>query len=359
MIRKLAKLSIVLAVGAATFLFWPPPQGFDPVAWEPLPAPVLSGDFAENLGLTGAERLAENLVLGPEDLSFDATGRIYGGTADGKIVRLQADGTGFEVFATTGGRPLGLHFDAKGALIVCDADKGLLSIDPQGRVEVLSNIAGNRPFRFTDDVDIASDGRIYFSDASSRWDHHHYLFDLLEGRPWGRLLRFDPATRQTEVLLDDLYFANGVALSQNEDFVLVNETYRYRITRYWLKGERAGQHEIFLDNLPGIPDGVSANRRGTFWIALFTPRNARADFLASRPFLKRQIVKLPRAFWPKPERHGIALAVDENGQVQKVLHEPTGERVPQVTSVQEHEGWLYLGNLTEPYLSRVKLEGQP
>jgi sugar lactone lactonase YvrE len=112
------------------------------------------------------------------------------------------------------------------------------------------------------------------------------------------LLRYDPATKTTTVLLSDLYFANGVALSQHEDFVLVNETYRFRITRYWLKGERAGKSEVFVDNLPGYPDNITSNRRGTFWLALVTVRNDTGDWLSPRPFLKNVLAKLPRSSCP-------------------------------------------------------------
>lgn len=351
----LRRFLVLFALTLLFFLIWPSP--IDPLGWEPLSPPPLSGVTAPNQELRNAQRLAEGQVTGPEDITVDAQGRIYAGLEDGRIVRIRLE-EGREVletFAQTGGRPLGIHFDAEGRLVVCDAVKGLLRIDAAGQIETLTTEAGGVPFRFTDDVDIASDGRIYFSDASSKWGHKTYLHDLLEARPHGRLLRFDPATRQTEVLLGDLYFANGIALSQNEDFVLVNETYRYRITRYWLKGEKAGKSDVFIDNLPGIPDGVSANRRGTFWVAMFTVRNAQADALHPRPFVKRQLAKMPPAFWPKPARHGMVFALDENGTIVRTLQDATGERVPHVTSAWEHDGWLYLGNLHENYLSRILL----
>lgn len=72
-------------------------------------------------------------------------------------------------------------------------------------------------------ADVARDGRIYFSDSSSKYgDVAH---DFLEHKPHGRLLRYDPHTAATEVLLSGLYMANGVALSQREDFVLVCESW--------------------------------------------------------------------------------------------------------------------------------------
>ncbi|MEM1183200.1 MAG: SMP-30/gluconolactonase/LRE family protein [Acidobacteriota bacterium] len=343
----------VAFVGLVVFLLLPSP--IDPAAYDPPTPPEMKGALAPNSDLRQAERLAEREVQGPEDVAVDDRGRIYVGTEDGRIVRLDSEGGNLETFATTDGRPLGLHFDALGRLVVADAAKGLLRIDSAGVIEVLSRRADNLPFRFTDDLDIASDGRIYFSDASSRFDHHHYLHDLLEARPHGRLLRFDPATGATEVLLDGLYFANGVALSQAEDFVLVNETYRYRITRYWLTGDRAGESDIFADNLPGFPDGVSANRRGTFWAALFTVRNPSADRLHPRPRVKSLLAKLPRLFWPKPAPYGLVIGYDEGGNIIRTLQDPGGEIIPQVTSAEEVDGQLYLGNLDRDFLARVSL----
>ncbi|MBE1043152.1 SMP-30/gluconolactonase/LRE family protein, partial [Escherichia coli] len=96
------------------------------------------------------------------DTAVDSQGRVYAGLADGRVVRLDASGK-VETFVDTGGRPLGMDFDAAGNLILADAWKGLLRIDPQGKVETLATEADGVPFAFTDDLDIASDGRIYFS----------------------------------------------------------------------------------------------------------------------------------------------------------------------------------------------------
>lgn len=353
-------LFFVLGVGAAALLvFALLPSPVDPAAYEPLQATPLDGSAAANDALRGAERLADGLVIGPEDVAVDGQGRIYGGTEDGKIVRLQADGSGLETVAETGGRPLGLHFDGDGRLIVADAVKGLLRLtvdgDAEGDIEVLSTENDGVPFAFTDDLDVASDGSIYFSDASYRFGHHNYLYDLLEAKPYGRLLRFDPSTGETETLLDGLYFANGIALSQDESFVLVNETYRYRIRRYWLSGPKAGTDDMFIDRLPGFPDGVSSNRRGTFWVALFTVRNPIMDRLHPWPGLKKAVAKLPAALWPKPAPYGLVLGLNEDGKIVRSLHDVGGENVRHITSAEEVDGHLYLGNLKEDWIGRLPL----
>jgi sugar lactone lactonase YvrE len=332
-----------------------------PLSYEPPEAPVLEGPTAPNDALRNAQPLGVEKLGTSEDLAVDDQGRIYGGTEDGRILRLTIGRSGeenVETFAETGGRPLGLDFDPAGNLIVADAIKGLLAVEPDGNVRVLSTGANNVPFRVTDDVDVASDGRIYFSDASSVWGMDELLYDLLEARPNGRLLRYNPMTEQTEVLLGGLYFANGVALSKDEDFVLVNETYRYRTTRYWLAGPKTGTSEVFIDNLPGFPDGVSGNGKGTFWLTLFTIRNPTADWLHPRPWLKSVLSTLPGFLWPSPEPYGLVLALDEQGQIRESLQDPTGEIVKEVTSAEEHDGFLYLGSLHGDRVWRYSL-GKP
>lgn len=329
------------------------PSAIDPLAYDPPPAPALIGPLAPNEALRSAELLAEGRIHGPEDVAFDSAGRLYAATADGTVERFDASGP--QRFATTGGRPLGMRFTPSGDLVVCDSSRGLLSIDPEGRVSVLASEAEGVAFRLTDNLDIAGDGTVYFSDASSRYGQPDYMLDLLEARPHGRLLRYDPATRQTTVLLRDLYFANGVALSRNEDFVLVNETYRYRTRRLWLQGPKAGTSDVFLDNLPGFPDNIDGNRKGSFWLALFTVRNPIGDTLHPHPWLKTLLAKLPRFTWPRPKPYGLVLEVDEEGRILRSLHDPGGRRVPQITTAREHDGFLYLGTLGGSWVGKLKL----
>jgi sugar lactone lactonase YvrE len=287
-------------------------------------------------------------------MAWDEQGRLHTGTADGRIVREAADGR-FEEVARTGGRPLGLCFDGAGGLIVCDSSKGLLRLDREGRLVSLAKGAGGVAFGLTNAVAVARDGTLYFSDSSWKYPREHLLLDLLEARPYGRLLAYDPDRGQTRVLAGGLFFANGVALSRDESFVLVAETYRYRITRHWLKGPRAGVTDVFAENLPGFPDGVSWNGRDTFWVALYTTRDPLAERLQPRPWAKRLVARLPTALWGRPRPYGLVLALDEHGRVLRTLHEPEGRRLRFVTSARERQGALYLGTLEDPWLGRYTL----
>ena len=332
------------------------PSAIDPVPWEPPPTSAMTGALAPNAALALAELIGVGQIDGPEDVETDAQGRLLAGTNEGTIVRV--DQGKVAVFARTGGRPLGLDFAPDGALVVADAIKGLLSVGPEGSVRTLVDAAtgvDGVALGFTDDVVVASDGAVYFTDASDKFGVGDHMYDLLEGRPHGRLLRYDPATATAKVLLAELYFANGVALARDESFVLVNETYRYRITRYWLTGPKAGTHEVFIDGLPGFPDGVSASGRGTFWVAMFTVRSRAGDLLAPRPLLKRWVANLPRMLWPKPEAYGLVIEVDAQGNVLRSLHDASGAYVEEVTSAHERDGQLYLGHLHRNRITRVGL----
>jgi sugar lactone lactonase YvrE len=346
---------LLLAIAALFGFLITTTAPIDPAPYSPPQPPPLTGALAPNKVLEKAELLALGLINGPEEVAIDDQGRIYAGTQNGKIMRITADGK-VEVFAETGGRPLGMQFDKKGNLIVCDSYKGLLSIGPAGNIKILAAGAEGIPFKFTDALDISEDGRIYFTDASYKYGQDEYLYDLLESKPYGRLLSYDPSSEKTVVLLKDLYFANGVALSSKEDFVLVNETYRYRIKRYWLKGPKAGTHDIFMDNLPGFPDNISGNRRGTFWLALFTVRNSVADAMHPYPFLKAQLSKLPKLFWPKPKPYGLVLAINENGAVTQSLHEPSGKHLREITSARQYGDFLYLGSLHNDRIGRYRIK---
>ena len=348
--KVLIGLGAVVALLVAYLLFWPVP--IDPAAWTPPEAPALAGVYEPNTRLASVERLGAGVGVAPEDVAVDAQGRIYGGMEDGRIVRFQADGSQVEVFADTGGRPLGLHFDAAGNLLVCDAYKGLLAVTPDGSITVLSTEQGGTPFRLTDDVDIAADGTIYFSDASFKFTVENNIADLMEHRPNGRLLAYDPGTKTTRLVLDELYFANGVAVSPDQSFVLVVETGKFRVKRYWLSGPRQGESEVFIDNLPGFPDGVSSNGSDTFWLALVSPRQPDVEAMLPRPFLRKIIMRLPEALLPAAENYGFVLGLDMDGRVVHNLQDPS-VGYAQITSVQEHEGVLYLGSLVEDAIGRL------
>lgn len=358
--RFLLLLAAICVALLLYLLIWPVP--ISPVAWNPPPAPALAGPYEQNSKLASVERLGivpPTNGFAPEDLALDAENRVYTGLDDGRIVRLEGTDGHWANFSDTQGRPLGMVFDAHGNLIVADAIKGLLSIARDGTVSVLTTSADGVAFGCTNDLDIAADGTIYFTDATYKFPLTNYKADLMEHRGNGRFLAYDPKTRTTRTLMRDLAFANGVAMSPDQSFALVAETAKYRIHRVWLSGSKAGQSEIFIDNLPGFPDGITSNGRGRFWLALVTPRDATLDKLLPRPFLRKVVMRLPKFLQPAPKRYSFVLGLDLNGQVTDNLQNGSLDCYAMIANAVEHEGSLYFGSIGESTVGRFRLPKQP
>ncbi|MET3211225.1 UNVERIFIED_CONTAM: sugar lactone lactonase YvrE [Paenibacillus sp. PvR008] len=339
-------LLAVILLGVVIFMLIPSPV--QPAKWLAPTAPSFeqAGPWQQNNKLSSAE-LVTDAPKFPEFITFDKKGNLYTGDSDGKIYKAVIDTKGnpqkAQLYADTKGTPNGLMFDASGNLIVTDVKKGLLSVDPSGNVTVLADQVDGTPIYLANELDIAKDGTIYFSDTSN---YGSVVFkEIAENKPHGRLLKYDPATKQTTVLLEGLYFANGVALSADEDFVLVAESYHYQLTRYWLKGPKKGTSDIFADNLAGFPDNITRDDQGHFWVGLFTTRIPFVDQMHKSPWLAGMMAKLPQSLLSgasAPVKHGLAVELNPQGKLIGSWHDPEGS-VYGVTTVVNHDGYLYIG----------------
>jgi sugar lactone lactonase YvrE len=338
-------------------LFWPVP--IEPEAWTAPPNPGYTGPFAVNDRLAGIEKLPLGGAHGPEDIAIDRRGWIYAATHEGFIIRLKNDSSPPEKWADTGGRPLGIDFDTEGNLIVADAFRGLLSVSPEGEVAELATVADGIPILYADDVDNAADGKIYFSDASTKFGAEQnggtlaasYL-DLIEHGGHGRLLVYDPETGTANTLFGGLNFANGVAVSPDQSYVLVNETGNYRVLRYWLTGPKKWTVEPMIEELPSFPDNISTGMNGLFWVALVSPRNPLLDQLAGKPFIRKIVQRIPEKLRPKAVAYGHIIAINEKGEVVHDLQDPAAP-CPINTGVTETEDYLYIGSLVTDFIARL------
>jgi sugar lactone lactonase YvrE len=293
---------------------------------------------------------------GAEDVVVGTTGRdegaVFTGTEDGSIFRISHDGRRLDRVAHTGGRPLGLEIDLDGRLLVCDAHSGVLRVDTStGAVEQVVGALGGRRMVFCNNAAVAADGTVWFSDSSTKYGIEHWKDDFVQDTRTGRLARLDP-DGSVDVVLDGLAFANGVALSRGEDFVAVAETAARTVVRHWLRGERAGERDHLVTDLPGYPDNIARGSDGLIWVTIASPRDPLVERLQAGPMvLRRQVTRIPERLQPKPKRTVRVQAYDDTGALVHDHDVPESEHrggYHMVTGVREHDGRVWMGSLHEP-----------
>jgi sugar lactone lactonase YvrE len=348
-------LGMLLLALMAYLALWPVP--IQPVSWKAPAASGYVGPHAANQKLAGLKMIDLGGEEGPEHVVLARDGKLYTTVLSGNILRMNPDGSGREVFANTGGRVLGFDFDAAGNLIAADAVKGLLSIGPDRKITVLTDQVGGDPIRYADAVVVARNGKMYLSDASTRFAPARWggtfeasVLDIIEQSSTGRILEYDPATRGTRVVAKGLSFANGVALSQDEKDLFVAETGKYRVWKIPAEAREldiaqgGAQARLLLDNLPGYPDNLMRGMDGKIWMGLTKPRSPVVDGMAEKPFLRAMTLRLPRALWPVPKAYGHVMAFTEDGKIVADLQDPSGA-YPETTAVTETADRLYVQSL--------------
>jgi hypothetical protein len=335
-------ISIVLLIVGYLLLA---PTEVDPINWDSTPAKKFKSININN-NFSIIEFKHGN---GPEDVAIATNGNIYGGLKNGNIEKINPDNN--KVLGNTNGRPLGLHFD-KDYLIIADSKKGLLSMDKNGKIDVLVSQYNSKAFKYADDLDISKDGTIYFSDASLKYSSDETLLCFLESGGDGRLFKYNVKTNQTSLLLDNLFFANGIAISHDENYVLVVESTRYRVSRYWIRGERIGQSDVFLDNINGVPDGISKASDGGYWIALVSKRSPILDKFSNNPLARKIISRIPQWLMPKPKGSARFLKVSNKGKIQN-YYELDNNITQNISSVEEFGDSIYLGSFSEPRTVKI------
>ena len=334
----------------------------------PAPATAAPSPYAVNDRLTPAEAIGLDEIDGPEDVILDEDDNIYVGNRTGDIVRFFAtDYRRQEVFAHVGGRPLGLAFDAEGALLVCIGGMGLYRVTRDRQIEKLTDetnrswlsVIDDSRLRLADDLDIAPDGRVFFSEATIRYEMHEWPVDCLESRGNGRIICYDPKTRTTRTVLRNLVFPNGICMTRDGQSFLFAETWACRISRYWFAGPRKGTVDRVIEDLPGFPDNINRASDGTYWLALVGMRTPAFDLALRMPgFRRRMAQRVAPDEWLYPNINtGCVVRFDETGRILETLWDREGSKHPMITSMREHKGHLYIGGISNNRVGRLKLEG--
>ncbi|KAN0040890.1 hypothetical protein ACTFIV_003426 [Dictyostelium citrinum] len=271
-------------------------------------------------------------------------------------------------YVTTCGRPLGITMDNDDNLIIADSVKGLLKFDiKSNQLSILTSsyINSNKTrdkLNFVNDVIVGNDDMIYFTDSTSiapvfdnsgDWNTLvPSMYTMFTSVNHGKLLSFNPKTKETKVLMDGIKYSNGVAFDPKEESIFFAETGGCRVYRYWIKGINKGKSEVFIDNLPGYPDGIDVDfKEGKLYISIFGGRNWFVDLIHPYPIIKNLVLRIP-FLKIKPQKPGIVVADTQTGKILNYFQ--SSYEIPTITSTIEHNGKILIGNLLSDFFTIVK-----
>ncbi len=294
---------------------------------------------------------------GAEDVLIGHDGTAYTGTADGSVFAISPDGHTIRRIGNTQGRPLGLEWLPEGRLLICDAQRGLLTMTlSDGEIELLADSVAGQRMRFCNNAAVTDDGTIWFTDSSTKWGIEEWKSDLIEDTRTGRLLRLAPGEREPEVVVEGLCFANGVAKAPDSSFVVVAETGTRVLRRHWLRGDAAGTTQDFVTGMPAHPDNIALGSDGLIWVTYASPTDPALTFLQTKakPWVKQAVLHAPEGLKPRPKRTARVAAYDLDGTL---VHDVSCDATHwhMATGVREHEGRVWLGSLVEPALAHFDL----
>jgi gluconolactonase len=271
---------------------------------------------------------------GPEGVTVDRDGNLYGGGTDGVIRKLSPDGKVTE-FARTGGRPAGMALDRHGNLFVCDVGKAaVLKVTPSGAVSLFAEQAGSLKLTLPNFPVFDAEGNLYVSNSTD------YILKSVEDVkaeirnpvPKGALVRLRP-NGQGEVVATGLYFANGTAIDPREEAVYVLQSTQNNCARVAMRKDGShGKPEVFGENLGGLPDGMAFDAEGHMIVTL--------------PFLNRLVV------------------LDPTGKLSVLLDDPEGQKTKGPTNCAfggPQFDDLYLAHLEADHVAKIHLgrKGHP
>ncbi|KAH8028505.1 hypothetical protein HPB51_017600 [Rhipicephalus microplus] len=198
-----------------------------------------------------------------------------------------------------------------------------------------------------------------------------------------RIIKFDPKTGKTTVLMKNLHLPNGVQVSHDKISLLVCELSMHRILR--CNKERT---RIVLSGLDTVLLNLWCEcKRGGYWVAFATGRSSNdtgiIDYFVPLPFIRKATIRFvylvgtalktasrvyPLGFmkdwasqfengWVLYEtlpQYGLVVELAADGRIIRSFHSPK-HKIHMLSEVLEHDGYLYLGSYRNPFLGRIKL----
>lgn len=167
---------------------------------------------------------------------------------------------GVEVFRKPSHYSNGMTIDAQGRLLACEHQSRRVTREGADGIEVLASHYRGKRLNSPNDVIVAGDGSILFSDP------HYGLMEGLGGpaeqeQSCRGVYRLAPGATEPTLLVDDFVAPNGLALTKDERTLYVDDTVKSHLRAFdvgadWTLSNGRVVLEFPRDEDPGVPDGM-------------------------------------------------------------------------------------------------------
>jgi hypothetical protein len=322
--------------------------------------PPLDGALSPNDRLDASVPIGDP-VPGLDDVITAKDGSVYV-SAGNKVLKLSGDGlVDRGLVAEFDGDAGGLAIHPDGRLLVCVAGRGLAALDPKDPKPRWLESADGRSFAGLTAVSAAPDGRIFMVEGSTGRPPDQWRHDLMEKRSNGRLVVCGPELGNARVLLHDLPYPNGLAVSADGKQLWLTESWAHRLSRFALNADGIGPREVVASNLPAYPARVHLDPHGGFFLGMFARRTHLIEFVLKEDDFRQEMVAtmapdywIAPAFaggsdclepmqiggvkalgiqkpWAPPRSYGLLVHLDGDGNLTDSLHSRAGGRFHGVT----------------------------
>jgi hypothetical protein len=323
--------------------------------------PPLDGALSPNDRLDRATPIGEPLP-GLDDVVVASDGVVYV-SAGRQVFRLTGNGLAMrKLVAEFDGDAGGLAIHPDGRLLVCVADRGLAAIDPvRPQPRWLEAVEGRALIGLLS-VTVAPVGRIFAVEGSTGRAPDQWRHDLMERRSNGRLIACSAALDNAQVLLRDLPYPYGVAVSADGNGLWLTESWAHRLSRFALTSNGIAPREVIAGNLAGYPARLHRDAHGGFFLGLFARRTHLIEFVLKEDDFRKEMIEtvepgywIAPAFaggadclepmqigsvkalgiqkpWAPPRSYGLLVHLDGEGEATDSLHSRAGGRFHGVTA---------------------------
>jgi len=226
-------------------------------------------------GNVGIERIATGFRWTEGPVYFrDGGYLLWSDIPNNRMLRLLEEDGHTSVFRSPSNYSNGNTRDRQGRLITCEHDsRRVTRTEHDGRITVLMDRFNGRKLNAPNDVVVASDDSIWFTDPGygidGEYEGHKAKFELA-----ANVYRIDPKTGKASVMVDDFTRPNGLAFSPDEKrLYIVDSGITHggpsHIRAFDVVGGKLKNSRVFAEDFaPGLTDGMRVDMRGNVWCSM-------------------------------------------------------------------------------------------